>query len=79
MAHAPGHGRLDPPPGHALPSWAVRVAAGKPDAVAATLRAERPTVFARVDDGAVLLDLRTVVPEDDETLVRAVRYALDQR
>jgi len=72
---APGGGSL---PGHALPSWAVRVADAKPDALAARLREERPTIFARVDDGAVLFDLRTVPPEDDERLARAVRYARGQ-
>jgi L-seryl-tRNA(Ser) seleniumtransferase len=73
---APGGGSL---PGHALASWAVRVTVARPDALAETLRTERPTVFARVDDGAVLFDLRTVFPGDDEDLVRAVRYALDER
>jgi L-seryl-tRNA(Ser) seleniumtransferase len=73
---APGGGSL---PGHALPSWAVRLAEPKPDAFAAQLRTERPTIFARVDDGAVLFDLRTVAPEDDERLTRAVRYAREER
>jgi len=72
----PGGGSL---PGHSMPSWAVRIAAPKPEALAARLREERPTIFARVDEGAVLFDLRTVLPEDDERLARAVRYALEQR
>ncbi len=72
---APGGGSL---PGHALASWAVRVDAGKPDELAARLRTGMPAVFGRVDDGAVLLDLRTVPPEHDERLLRAVRYALEQ-
>jgi L-seryl-tRNA(Ser) seleniumtransferase len=71
---APGGGSL---PGHALASWAVAVDTPKPEALAATLRTERPTIFARVDEGAVVFDLRTVPPSDDERLVRAVRYALE--
>ena len=72
---APGGGSL---PGHAIESWAVSVPWARPDALAAKLRSERPTVFARVDEGAVLLDLRTVDPGDDDTLTRAVRYARDE-
>ena len=36
------------------------------------LRANNPPVIARVEDGRVLLDLRTVFPEQDELLVRAI-------
>ena len=72
---APGGGSL---PGHALASWAVRVAWEQPEALAARLRSDRPTVFARVDEGAVILDLRTVDPDDDDGLTRAVRYAREQ-
>ncbi|HEY7281933.1 MAG TPA: L-seryl-tRNA(Sec) selenium transferase [Actinomycetota bacterium] len=71
---APGGGSL---PGHAIASWAVAVDTPKPEALASTLRTERPTIFARVDDGTVLFDLRTVPPEQDDDLVRAVRYALE--
>jgi hypothetical protein len=39
----------------------------------------RPPVFCRVEEGAVLFDLRTVEPADDEQLARAVRYALGRR
>ena len=45
---------------------------------AAQLRVDRPTVFVRVDEDAVLLDLRTVPPDEDEDLTRAVRYAREQ-
>lgn len=45
------------------------------DELAARLRAADPPVIARVDDGRVLLDLRTVFPEQDEA-VRASLAAL---
>ena len=40
------------------------------DEVAARLRAADPPVIARVEEGRVLLDLRTVFPEQDEILGR---------
>jgi L-seryl-tRNA(Ser) seleniumtransferase len=49
-----------------------------PDVAAARLRLGRPSVFCRVDDGALVFDLRTVPPEDDDRLARAIRYALEQ-
>jgi L-seryl-tRNA(Ser) seleniumtransferase len=45
------------------------------DAMAAHLRACDPPVIARVEEGRVLLDLRTVFPEQDELLARAL-YAI---
>jgi L-seryl-tRNA(Ser) seleniumtransferase len=38
--------------------------------LASRLRADVPPVIARVEDGRVLLDLRTVFPAQDEVLVR---------
>ena len=63
---APGGGSL---PEQTLPSWAVRIACADADRVAATLRRASPAILPRIQDDAVLIDLRTVLPEDDETLV----------
>ena len=41
--------------------------------LAATLRGEDPPVIARVEEGRVLLDLRTVFPEQDQIIVRALQ------
>ena len=43
------------------------------DELVAQLRASDPPVIARVEDGSVLLDLRTVVPEQDHLLAEALR------
>ncbi len=61
-------------PGLIIPS--VGIAVGRPDAdaVAALLRASG--VVARVADGAVVCDLRTVDPRDDAALRDALRDAL---
>lgn len=65
-------------PGAVLPSWGVRVwqASGSPQALAAALRAASPPVLARVQDDAVLLDLRSVLPEDDAVLEASVAGVL---
>jgi L-seryl-tRNA(Ser) seleniumtransferase len=65
-------------PGYALPSAELVIPVASPNPVAATLRLGRPAVFCRVDDGALVFDLRTVLPHDDDRLVRAIRYALEQ-
>ena len=43
------------------------------DELAARLRASNPPIIARVEDAQVLLDLRTVFPEQDETVAVALR------
>ena len=43
------------------------------DEISARLRASEPPVIARVEQGRVLLDLRTVFPELDEKVIAALR------
>ncbi len=64
-------------PGDVLPSWAVSIPAaavmgGNLDGFARRLRLGSPGVYGRIDVGRLLLDLRTVMPEDDEALGVAV-------
>jgi L-seryl-tRNA(Ser) seleniumtransferase len=66
VASAPGGGAL---PAQTLPSWAVAISCPSPDHVLRQLRLGTPAVFARVQDGRVLVDLRTVLPEDEELLL----------
>ena len=42
------------------------------DELSAHLRASEPPIIARVDEGRVLLDLRTVFPEQDSAVVAAL-------
>jgi L-seryl-tRNA(Ser) seleniumtransferase len=65
-------------PGHAVASAGVRIPASDPSVIAAHLRRGRPPVFCRTEEGHLAFDLRTVPPEDDERLIRAIRYALEQ-
>jgi L-seryl-tRNA(Ser) seleniumtransferase len=62
-------------------SWAVRLAPPYPGgladegALAAALRGGEPAVLARVQGGAVLLDLRAVAPDELPALERALQVA----
>jgi L-seryl-tRNA(Ser) seleniumtransferase len=66
VSSAPGGGAL---PELSMPSWAIAIASGSADHLARQLRNGKPVVFGRVQDGRVLLDLRTVMPEDDKSLL----------
>ena len=63
-------------PGATLPSAGLRVAGRSAAALARRLREGEPPVIARIEDDAVLLDLRTVMPADDARLVNALAPAL---
>ena len=62
-------------PSSVLPTrlLAVSVDGLSADELAARLRRSHPPIIARVEDGRVLLDLRTVFPEQDEAVIRAIR------
>lgn len=59
-------------PGETLPTHAVALATARPDALAAALRRGVPPVVARIADGQLLLDPRTVAPAEDAALLAAV-------
>ena len=64
-------------PDHALESWVVRIEApGGAQQLAARLRAGRPPVLARVRDGALIVDVRTLLDGDEHGIVRALLEAL---
>ena len=60
-------------PEETLPTWALALTADRPNELAAALRRTTPAVVARVEADQVLLDPRTVLPEQDAALVEAVR------
>jgi len=62
-------------PGQTQPSWAVALSAQSADQLAASLRRSQPPVVGRVERERVLLDVRTVLPEQDALLEAAVRSA----
>jgi len=66
-------------PGVELPTWTVRVKTpGRgPQAVSRGLREASPPVISRVESEEVILDLRTVAPEEDELVIRVFRDLMD--
>ncbi len=61
-------------PTQQFPTWCVALtpATGTLDQLAKSLRTGNPSVFGRVQNDRLLLDLRSVLPHQDEQLVRAV-------
>jgi L-seryl-tRNA(Ser) seleniumtransferase len=65
-------------PGYGLPTSVVRLPVSRAQRLAARLRVGNPPVFCRVEGDALLFDLRTVDPGEEDRLIRAVRYAISQ-
>jgi L-seryl-tRNA(Ser) seleniumtransferase len=59
-----------------VPTFVLALPPADPDAVAARLRRTDPPVVARIEDGRVVLDPRTVMPHEDEAVIRAVKGAM---
>jgi L-seryl-tRNA(Ser) seleniumtransferase len=64
-------------PDQAMPTWVVRVGVRDvgEEELARRLRLGRPAVMARLRDGRLLLDVRTVLPGQEEALADAVMRA----
>ena len=66
-------------PGETLPTWVLALScegdAGGPERVMRRLREADPPVIARIEDDRVILDPRTVTPDDEEALLTALREA----
>jgi L-seryl-tRNA(Ser) seleniumtransferase len=60
-------------PAHEIPSFAVRLTETDGESLAERLRAAEPPLVGRVHDGKVWLDVRTLLPGDEEAVVGAVR------
>ena len=60
-------------PGATLPSVALAFDVAHPDQFAADLRRGDPPIISRINAGRVLLDLRSVLPEQDETLITRIK------
>jgi L-seryl-tRNA(Ser) seleniumtransferase len=66
-------------PGETLPSIGLAIDVRSPDRLLERLRLGEPAVIGRVEKDRVILDLRTVAPEDDGALASALRAALAPR
>jgi L-seryl-tRNA(Ser) seleniumtransferase len=63
-------------PGETLPTYLLALSAPSPDRLLARLRQQSPPVIARVQDNRLVLDPRTVLPEQEEALLHALQQAL---
>ena len=63
-------------PDETLPTSLVRLDTADATGLAAALRAGDPPVVARIEDDAVVLDPRTVLPDEEEALLGAVATAM---
>ena len=61
-------------PGETLPTWLVALD-GNPDAMADALRQADSPVVARIEDDKLVLDPRTVMADEEDAVVEAVRLA----
>jgi L-seryl-tRNA(Ser) seleniumtransferase len=62
-------------PTHEIPSFALRVGGTDAEVLAADLRSADPPVVGRVREGKLWLDVRTLLPGDEEAVIGAVRHA----
>ena len=73
LAATVGGGSL---PGETLTSFGLAVETRSANRLLAALRTGEPAVLGRIQDGRVVLDLRTVDPASDDDLARAMAVAL---
>ncbi|RME82342.1 MAG: L-seryl-tRNA(Sec) selenium transferase [Caldilineae bacterium] len=59
-------------PGQTLPTHVLALPVAHPEQVAAALRGQTPPVIARIEEDEVVLDPRTVLPEEEDALLRAL-------
>jgi L-seryl-tRNA(Ser) seleniumtransferase len=60
-------------PGEGLPTTLLRVCVSRPERLSAWLREQAVPIVARVADGALLIDPRTLLPGEDGLVVDALR------
>ena len=56
-----------------IASFAVRISGVQPDNFVRSLRTGEASILGRIEDGAVLLDLRSVRPDDDTVLMEEIQ------
>jgi L-seryl-tRNA(Ser) seleniumtransferase len=66
-------------PGETLPTWLLGLDSSSPDRFLARLRQAEPPVIARLQDDRVLLDPRTVLPEQEPEMIAGIKNALSKQ
>lgn len=65
-------------PGEVLPTWILALESQNPDEFASLLRKQSPAVIARIQDGRVCFDPRTVFPEQDDLLLSSISSVINE-
>ena len=65
-------------PGETLLTKLIALPVAHPDRLAAALRASDPPVVARIEEDRVVLDPRTVLPEEERELLRMISEARNE-
>jgi L-seryl-tRNA(Ser) seleniumtransferase len=63
-------------PGERLPTWLVALEVPNPNQFLSRLRGAHPPIIARVEDGLVMIDPRTVLPHQEGALLVELQNAL---
>jgi L-seryl-tRNA(Ser) seleniumtransferase len=64
-------------PGETLPTWLLALEVKSPDRFLRHLRQGQPPVIARLQEDRAILDPRTVLPEEEASLVESLKGALN--
>lgn len=62
-------------PDQRLPTWVIELSVANPNAFERLLRSAAVPVIARIEREKVILDMRTVANQEEESLVSALQYA----
>jgi L-seryl-tRNA(Ser) seleniumtransferase len=57
-----------------IASIAVALSRQRPDLLAASLRRDNPAIVARIEGGRLLFDLRTIAPDEDDTVIATLAW-----
>jgi len=66
-------------PEQSIPTWLIAIESEDAVKLEARLRANHPPIVARIENDRVMLDLRTVFPEEEAELAAALRAQCELR
>ena len=66
-------------PGESLPTFLLSLAVNSPDKFLEKLRRQQPPIIARTENDRVLLDPRTVLPEQEGALLVGLKNVLGRK
>jgi len=67
------HNRGGSTPDVTLPTWLILIDSANATEQERRLRANQPPIIARIEKDCIAIDLRTVLPEEEDALVEALR------